>query len=103
VKQDANSSSSHSATPDKSKSHYRLLLIMTALSFIAMYVLMYSMVNAIGNAHPNLNQFYMAGLMAASMRRESVAERPAADSTQIDAAATEKLKALAAELMRDRS
>jgi uncharacterized protein (DUF305 family) len=67
VKQDANSSSSHSATAHKGKSHYRLLLIMTALSFIAMYVLMYSMVNAIGNAHPNLNQFYMAGLMAASM------------------------------------
>jgi mono/diheme cytochrome c family protein len=34
-------------------------------------------------------------------RREGVAERPAADATQIDTEATEKLKALAAGLMRD--
>jgi uncharacterized protein (DUF305 family) len=67
VKQDANASSSHSTTAHKAKSHYRHLLIMTALSFMAMYVLMYSMVDAIGNAHPNLNQFYMAALMTASM------------------------------------
>jgi uncharacterized protein (DUF305 family) len=40
---------------------------MTVLSFVAMYVLMYAMVNVMGNVHPNLNQFYMAGLMAASM------------------------------------
>jgi hypothetical protein len=43
------------------------LLLMTVMSFIAMYVLMYAMVDVIRNAHPNLNQFYMAGLMAASM------------------------------------
>ena len=49
------------------KSHYRRLMLMTAMSFIAMYILMYAMVNVIGNAHPNLNQLYMAGLMAASM------------------------------------
>jgi hypothetical protein len=58
----------------KGKSRYRHLLIMTILSFIAMYVLMYAMVNVIGNAHPNLNQFYMAGLMAASI----VSELPSA-------------------------
>lgn len=40
---------------------------MALLSFIAMYVLMYAMVNVAGNAHPNRNQFYMAGLMTAAM------------------------------------
>lgn len=47
--------------------HYQRLLIMTALSFAAMYVFMYAMVNVFTNAIPNLNQFYMAGLMAAPM------------------------------------
>lgn len=46
---------------------YLRLLIMAAWSFTAMYVLMYAMVNAFANAIPNLNQFYMAGLMAAPM------------------------------------
>jgi uncharacterized protein (DUF305 family) len=50
-----------------SKSHYRLLLLMTVMSFVAMYVLMYAMVDTLENVHMNLNQFYMAGLMAASM------------------------------------
>lgn len=58
---------STSSTAHVGKGHYVHLLVMTALSFVAMYVLMYAMVNVIGNAHPNLNQFYMAGLMAASM------------------------------------
>jgi cation transport ATPase len=49
------------------KSHYRRLLLMTAVSFVAMYVLMYAMVNAFANVHHNLNQFYMAGLMTAAM------------------------------------
>jgi uncharacterized protein (DUF305 family) len=49
------------------KSHYRGLAIMTALSFLAMYVLMYAMVNSFENVYSNLNQFYMAGLMAAAM------------------------------------
>lgn len=47
--------------------HYRNLLFMVVLSFIAMYILMYSMVNTIGNVLNNVNQFYMAGLMAAPM------------------------------------
>lgn len=47
--------------------HYGRLLAMIVLSFGAMYVLMYAMVNALVNAVPNLNQFYMAGLMTASM------------------------------------
>jgi uncharacterized protein (DUF305 family) len=50
-----------------SKSHYGRLLVMTVLSFVAMYVLMYAMVNAFENAYMNLNQVYMAGLMAAAM------------------------------------
>ena len=32
-----------------------------------MYVLMYAMVNTFANVYGNLNQFYMAGLMAAPM------------------------------------
>jgi hypothetical protein len=48
-------------------SHYHHLLLMTVLSFLAMYVLMYSMVDRFANVYPNFNQFYMAGLMAAPM------------------------------------
>ena len=40
---------------------------MALLSFAAMYALMYAMVNAFENVLPNVNQFYMAGLMAAPM------------------------------------
>ena len=32
-----------------------------------MYILMYAMVNAFANVYPNVNQFYMAGLMTAPM------------------------------------
>lgn len=49
------------------QNHYPRLLAMTVLSFIAMYVLMYAMVDRVANVHPNFNQFYMAGLMTASM------------------------------------
>lgn len=47
--------------------HYPHLAIMPVLSFVAMYILMYSMVNTLGDVYNNLNQFYMAGLMAAPM------------------------------------
>jgi len=47
--------------------HYPRLLIMAVLSLIAMYLLMYSMVNAFSDIFPNFNQFYMAGLMTAPM------------------------------------
>ena len=47
--------------------HYVKLVIMTVLSFMAMYVLMYAMVDALSNLYPNINQFYMAGLMTAPM------------------------------------
>lgn len=49
------------------KNHYRHLGIMAALSFAAMYVLMYAMVNAIDDVFMNVNQVYMAGLMTAPM------------------------------------
>jgi hypothetical protein len=47
--------------------HYVHLLIMTVLSFISMYVLMYAMVDRFANVYPNFNQFYMAALMTAPM------------------------------------
>jgi uncharacterized protein (DUF305 family) len=47
--------------------HYPRLLGMSLLSFVAMYTLMYAMVDAIGNVYANVNQFYMAGLMTAPM------------------------------------
>lgn len=53
--------------PHMRESHYRHLLVMTVISFAAMYVLMYAMVNTWANVYMNVNQFYMAGLMAASM------------------------------------
>lgn len=46
---------------------YSNLFFMAALSFISMYVLMYSMVNEFANVYPNLNQIYMAGLMTMPM------------------------------------
>jgi uncharacterized protein (DUF305 family) len=49
------------------KMHYGRLLLMAVLSFVSMYVLMYAMVNRFANVYANLNQFYMAGLMAAPM------------------------------------
>ena len=51
----------------KSGGHYKKLMWMVVLSFISMYVLMYSMVNSYSNALPNINQFYMAGLMTMPM------------------------------------
>jgi uncharacterized protein (DUF305 family) len=47
--------------------HYGRLAAMAVLSFIAMYILMYAMVDRLANVYPNFNQFYMAGLMAAPM------------------------------------
>ena len=46
---------------------YRTLAIMAVLHFAAMYVLMYAMVDRFANVYPNLNQFYMAGVMTAPM------------------------------------
>ena len=52
---------------DMKQGHYGRLALMIGLSFIAMYILMYAMVDRLGNVYNNVNQFYMAGLMAAPM------------------------------------
>ena len=57
----------HSNVSNMSKNHYPQLLTMAALSFISMYILMYAMVNTIGNVYNNFNEFYMAGLMTTPM------------------------------------
>lgn len=46
---------------------YARLAGMVILSFIAMYALMYAMVNSFANVYNNVNEFYMAGLMAMPM------------------------------------
>jgi hypothetical protein len=50
-----------------SHDHYRQLGLMAALSFLAMFLLMYAMVNSIADVYMNVNQVYMAGLMTAPM------------------------------------
>jgi hypothetical protein len=55
------------ARPHSSKGHYGHLLVMAGLSFVAMYILMYAMVDSVRNVYPNFNQLYMAGLMTAPM------------------------------------
>ena len=57
----------HTTTHTSSQTHYGRLLLMILLSFISMYVLMYGMVNSFANVYMNINQVYMAGLMAAPM------------------------------------
>ena len=46
---------------------YLRLSAMVLLSFIAMYILMYAMVDELSHVYNNLNQAYMAALMAAPM------------------------------------
>lgn len=60
----------HKQEPTKmkeSKMMYEKLGLMIVLSFIAMYILMYAMVDTLSNIIPNVNQFYMAGLMTMPM------------------------------------
>jgi len=49
------------------REHYKKLMVMVVLSFMSMYMLMYAMVNTFANVIPNVNQFYMAGLMTIPM------------------------------------
>jgi uncharacterized protein (DUF305 family) len=53
----------HSGQPN----HYVQLAVMAFLSFLAMYGLMYSMVDSFANVYMSFNQVYMAALMAAPM------------------------------------
>ncbi len=60
----------HEHTPHErkeGKGPYFLLLLMAVFSFVAMYVLMYAMVDRFSNVLPNWNQAYMAALMTAPM------------------------------------
>lgn len=51
----------------KGSNTYAKLGVMVVLSFISMYILMYAMVDTFANVIPNINQFYMAGLMTLPM------------------------------------
>jgi len=59
----------NSAPHDESmqNSTWLKLFIMTVISFIAMYFLMYSMIDSINDLHLSINQAYMAGSMATAM------------------------------------
>jgi uncharacterized protein (DUF305 family) len=57
----------HGGHTREKQHHYRQLAIMIAISFAAMYVLMYAMVDSFDSFVHNVNQAYMAGLMAAPM------------------------------------
>jgi len=53
--------------PGHMKHLYLRLLLMAVLHFIAMYFLMYAMVDRSENVVLNLNQFYMAAIMTSPM------------------------------------
>jgi uncharacterized protein (DUF305 family) len=57
----------HHHSKQMSAAMYKKLAVMIVLSFIAMYILMYAMVDKLANVIPNINQFYMAGLMTMPM------------------------------------
>ena len=57
----------HDHGKHSTQQNYSRLYLMAALSFIAMFILMYAMVDRFSNVFVNLNQVYMAGLMAAPM------------------------------------
>jgi hypothetical protein len=57
----------HDASHGRTGNPYLRLGLMALLSFLAMYGLMYAMVDTLSNVVPNLNQLYMAGLMTAPM------------------------------------
>jgi type IV secretory pathway VirB2 component (pilin) len=58
----------HDHSPNmKNTNHYRRFAVMLGVSFVVMYILMYAMVATFKEALPNINQFYMAGLMTAAM------------------------------------
>lgn len=59
--------SDHHQAHDHSHAPYQRLALMSVLSFVAMFILMYAMVDKASSIHPNLNQAYMAALMSAPM------------------------------------
>ena len=60
-------STNHATDHGAGEGHYLKLGAMTAVMFIAMFALMYAMVDRVDNVYVNINQFYMAGLMTAAM------------------------------------
>jgi uncharacterized protein (DUF305 family) len=58
---------SHVHDKQHSRAAYLRFAAMLILSFIAMYVLMYAMVDKFEDVYPNHNQAYMAALMTAPM------------------------------------
>jgi uncharacterized protein (DUF305 family) len=61
------SSHSNGKHAGNTHNHYPRLYLMAVLSFVAMFILMYAMVDRFANVYANLNQVYMAALMAAPM------------------------------------
>jgi uncharacterized protein (DUF305 family) len=57
----------HHGPTSHASGHYRHLFFMLVMSFAAMFVLMYAMVNSFANVYGNVNQLYMAALMSAPM------------------------------------
>lgn len=58
----------HNHTASMKKiNYYGRFAGMLGISFIVMYILMYAMVYTFKEVIPNVNQFYMAGLMTAAM------------------------------------
>lgn len=68
--EDINNGPTTSKIEHKNSHHsgsYKRLLWMMLFSFAVMFILMYAMVDKLENVIPNVNQFYMAGLMASPM------------------------------------
>ena len=57
----------HAGHHERQGGHYARLIAMAAASYVAMYILMYEMVDRFDSVYNNVNQAYMAGLMAAPM------------------------------------
>lgn len=67
---DQHMTNNHSATHVHSHQqlmHYKHFAVMLSLSFIAMYIAMYAMVDSFSSVYNNINQIYMVGLMVAPM------------------------------------
>ena len=63
--------------------HYRTLGLMLSISFVVMYGLMYSMTNRFADVLMNVNQVYMAALMAAPMALIELALMPSMYPTSV--------------------
>ena len=57
----------HSDTNHAGRNPYLMLMVGTAASYAAMYLIMYSMVDRLDTVYFNLSNVYMTGLMAGSM------------------------------------